>query len=83
MTDLLKPYLTQSVKLKFCFHQLWLNIHVFSYQLIYLIYYLYHDDLLAPTSLDAELHCWRVKWCDGELLEEAKGIDNPQNLWAL
>ena len=53
---------------------------MFSYQLIYLIYYLYHDDLPAPTSLDAEVHCWRVKWCDGELLEEAKGIDNPRKI---
>ena len=39
---------------------------------------LYHDDLPAPTSLDTELHCCGVKWSDPEVLEEAKGIDNPQ-----
>jgi len=38
---------------------------------------LYHDDLPAPTSLDTELHCWEVRWSDPEVLEEAKGIDNP------
>jgi len=39
---------------------------------------LYHDDLPAQTSLDTEFHGWGVKWSDPEVLEEAKGINNPQ-----
>ena len=77
MTGLLKPYLTQSAKSKSCFHQPWLKIHKFLHQLIPNLLSLYCDELPAPTSLDTELHCWGVKWSDPEVLEEAKGIDNP------
>ena len=66
MTDLLKPYLTQSVKSlaeRTCVHTSADIPNLLS---------LYHDDLPTPTSLDTELYCWGVKWSDAELLEEAK-----------
>jgi len=43
----------------------------------------YNDDLPSPASLDAELHCWGVKWADVEVRQQAKALNNPRKTLAI